>query len=155
MGRLSRVVGDMRCAKKPVFQIPRKAETSLSIRQKCLPEKLSTPSLYYSAEPWRLSTGSARRWVTVHTLERSEGAGWRAKWAWMAAVRSSKLLRDCRWQVSTTVRMVSTKRLPPVLCVPNDSFRQMTAGRNARSLARRPSGEIVPSWNASGRARGV
>ncbi len=34
--------------------------------------------------------------VTVHTLERSEGVGWPAKWAWMAAVRYSKLLRDCR-----------------------------------------------------------
>jgi hypothetical protein len=41
-----------------------------------------------------------------------------------------------RWRhVSTTLNSVSTKRLPLALGVPNDSFRQITAGRNARSLA--------------------
>src|SRR5262249_60668675 len=40
----------------------------------------------------------------------------------------------CR-QVSITVSIVSTKRLPPALCVPKDSFRQMTACRRARLLA--------------------
>jgi hypothetical protein len=72
--------------------------------------------------------------VTVHTPASSEGADWPAKWASMAVVRYRKLLRDCLWQVSTTVRIVSTKRLPFALCVPNDSFRQITAGRRARSL---------------------
>jgi len=38
-------------------------------------------------------------------------------------------------QVSITVNMVSTKRLPPALCVPKESFRQITAWRNDRSPA--------------------
>lgn len=42
---------------------------------------------------------------------------------------------DRRPQVCTTVRIVSTNRLPYPLCAPNDSFRQITAGRDARSIA--------------------
>ena len=49
-----------------------------------------------------------------------------AWWASMAAVRYANTARDCWRQVSITVRIVSTKRLPRGLCVPNDSFRQMT-----------------------------
>ncbi len=60
---------------------------------------------------------------------------WPAKWAWMAAVRYSKVHFDWRWQFSTTVGIVSTTRLPAALCLPNDNFRQMNAGGSARSLA--------------------
>ncbi len=72
--------------------------------------------------------------VTVHTPGSSEGVGCRAWWALMALIRYSKEFLDCLWQVSTTVRIVSTKRLPLALLVPNDSFRQITAGRKALSL---------------------
>lgn len=50
-------------------------------------------------------------------------------------MRYSKLLRDCRCHVSTTVRVVSTNGLSLSLCAPNDCIRQMTAGRRACSLA--------------------
>ena len=45
------------------------------------------------------------------------------------------MLRCCWRQVSITVSMVSTKRLPCALCVPKESLRQITACRNARSPA--------------------
>lgn len=61
--------------------------------------------------------------------------GCRAQWAWTAAVTEAKTWRDCCRQGSITVSIVSTKRLPPMLWVPKDSFRQMTACRRARSLA--------------------
>jgi len=65
--------------------------------------------------------------VSVHTPGRSEGAGWWARWERTAAVRYSKALRRCWRQVSMTVSIVSTKRLPPALCVPKESLRQITA----------------------------
>lgn len=65
--------------------------------------------------------------VTVHTPGSNEGAGWPARLASTAAVRNKKTLRRCWRQVSITVSIVSTKRLPPALCVPNESLRQMTA----------------------------
>ena len=40
---------------------------------------------------------------------------------------------DWRRQVSTTRRIVPTNWLSYPLCVPNDSFRQITAGCDARS----------------------
>ena len=49
-----------------------------------------------------------------------------AWWASMAAVRYANTARDCWRQVSITVSIVSTKRLPGALCVPKDSFRQIT-----------------------------
>jgi hypothetical protein len=66
-------------------------------------------------------------YVTVHSPVNSDGAGRSAKYAWTASPMKAKTLRDCWRQVSTTVRIVSTKRLPRALCVPKDSFRQMTA----------------------------
>ena len=65
--------------------------------------------------------------VTVHTLESSEGAGRWAKWAATAWVTKSKTLVFCWRQVSIAVSIVSTKRLPAALCVPKESFRQITA----------------------------
>jgi hypothetical protein len=65
--------------------------------------------------------------ATVHAPGRSDGVGWWARWEWTAAVRYSKALRRCWRQVSITVSIVSTKRLPLALCVPKESLRQMTA----------------------------
>ena len=65
--------------------------------------------------------------VTVHAPGTSERTGWWERWEWMAAVRYWNALRRCWRQVSMTVSIVSTKRLPPALCVPKESFRQMTA----------------------------
>ena len=78
---------------------------------------------------------SAVKNVTVHTLGSSEGAGSPARWASTAVVRYSKALRCCWRQVSITVSIVSTKRLPAAFCVPKESLRQITACRNARSPA--------------------
>ena len=80
-------------------------------------------------------TYDAQGSATVHAPGSSDGAGWWAKWAWTASATKAKTLRDCWRQVSTTVSIVSTKRLPRALCVPNDNFRQITACRKARSLA--------------------
>ena len=65
--------------------------------------------------------------VTVHTLGSSEGVLLAARLASSVLVRNAKAFRACCRQVSTTVRIVSTKRLPAALCVPKESFRQMTA----------------------------
>src|SRR4051794_13965813 len=64
-----------------------------------------------------------RQGVSVHGAGRSEGAFCPARWDSRAAVRYSKTERFCRRQVSMTVSMRSTKRLPAALWVPNDSFR--------------------------------
>ena len=50
--------------------------------------------------------------ATVHAPESNEGAGRWSKWAWTASATKAKTLRDCWRQVSTTVSIVSTKRLP-------------------------------------------
>ena len=65
--------------------------------------------------------------VTVHTPGSNEAADWWARWASTALVTKAKALRRCWRQVSITVSMVSTKRLPLALCVPKESFRQITA----------------------------
>ena len=67
------------------------------------------------------------RAAIVHTPVSSDGGFWLAKWASTAAVTKAKRLRSCWRQVSITLSMVSTNRLPAALCVPNDSFRQITA----------------------------
>ena len=66
--------------------------------------------------------------VVVHTLGSSKGAGSLARCDSTAAL--AKALQRCWRQVSITVNIVSTKRLPAALCVQNDSFRQITALRN-------------------------
>ncbi len=65
--------------------------------------------------------------VTVHTPASSDGPRWSSKWLCTACATKAKTLRDCWRHVSTTVRIVSTKRLPRSLCVPKESFRQITA----------------------------
>ena len=42
-------------------------------------------------------------------------------------ITKEKALRRCWWHVSITVNIVSTRRLQVALCVPNDSFRHITA----------------------------
>lgn len=73
------------------------------------------------------------------TVERNSlvslGMGWAVSWASIAAVTKALRLRDCCRQVSVIVSMVSTNWLPALLCVPKESFRQITAGRSARSAA--------------------
>ncbi len=73
----------------------------------------------------RFSWAGAR--VTVHTPASSDGPRWSSKWLCTACATKAKTLRDCWRHVSTTVRIVSTKRLPRSLCVPKESFRQITA----------------------------
>lgn len=65
--------------------------------------------------------------VTVHASGSSDGCGWPSKWAVTADVRKVRTSRCCWRQVVTTLSSVSTNRLPDALCVPNDSFRQITA----------------------------
>ncbi len=62
--------------------------------------------------------------VTVDTSDRSLGVGWLTKWALTASVTKANTLRPCWRHVSITLSSVSTKRLPEVLGVPKDSFRQ-------------------------------
>src|SRR5712691_7901605 len=52
-----------------------------------------------------------------------------------AAVRYSKTLRCCCFNVATTVSMLSTKREPSALCVPKLPLRQRTPGRIDLSAA--------------------
>lgn len=60
----------------------------------------------------------------------SGGVVSRRKWARTASVSHAKTLRPARRQVSITVSVRSTNRLPDADCVPKESFRQMTACRN-------------------------
>jgi hypothetical protein len=70
-----------------------------------------------------------------HAAASGGGAASRRKWARTVSVGQAKALRPPRRQVSMTVSSRSTNRLPDADCVPNDSFRQMTACRSARSAA--------------------
>ena len=65
--------------------------------------------------------------VTVHTVASRDGAVSLRSLACTAWVSQSNTLRSCRRQVSITVNSRSTNRLPAADCVPNDSFRQITA----------------------------
>lgn len=65
--------------------------------------------------------------VKVHTPDKREGAVLPAKRASTASTIQASAFRFCRRQVSTTVSIRSTNRLPSGDCVPNDSFRQITA----------------------------
>jgi hypothetical protein len=65
--------------------------------------------------------------VTVHALGSSEGELRLWKWASTVWVTNSNTFRCCWRQVSMVVNRVSTKRLPAALCVPKESFRQITA----------------------------
>ena len=58
------------------------------------------------------TSGNCASGVTVHTPGSSDGAGWWVRWASTAQVRKAMALRSCWRQVSTTVSIVSTKRLP-------------------------------------------
>jgi hypothetical protein len=65
--------------------------------------------------------------VKVHTPNKRDAAVLPAKRASTASTNQENTLRFCRRQVSTTVSRRSTNRLPSADCVPNDSFRQITA----------------------------
>jgi len=71
--------------------------------------------------------------LTVHTLIKSKGVVFLAKWAVMASLTYVRTLRCCCRQVSITLSSVSTKRLLFSLWVPKLSFRQITACRRLRS----------------------
>src|SRR4030095_3724875 len=62
-----------------------------------------------------------------------DGAASPRKAASCAAVRYSKTLRCCCFNVATTVIMFATKRQPPSLCVPKLPVRHSTPGRSALS----------------------
>ena len=65
--------------------------------------------------------------VIVHTVASRDGAISLRRLACTASVSQAKTFRSWRRQVSMTVNMRSTNRLPEADCVPNDSFRQITA----------------------------
>ena len=65
--------------------------------------------------------------VTVHAPWSSDGLAFPSNLARTAPVSHSKALIPRRRPVSTTVSIRSTNRLPDADCVPNDSFRQITA----------------------------
>src|SRR5262249_54763996 len=52
-----------------------------------------------------------------------------------AEVKYSSASRPCWRRLVTTVKIRSTKRLPLLLCVPNDFRRHSTARRNGRSAS--------------------
>src|SRR5262249_17965260 len=62
-----------------------------------------------------------------------DGAASPRKAASCAAVRYSKTLRCCCFNVATTVIMFATKRAPSSLCVPKLPLRHSTPGRSALS----------------------
>src|SRR4029450_1246710 len=62
-----------------------------------------------------------------------DGAASPRKAASCAAVRYSKTLRCCCFNVATTVIMFATKREPSSLCVPKLPVRHSTPGRSALS----------------------
>src|SRR5215471_18320584 len=66
-------------------------------------------------------------------LGSSDGAASPRKAASCAAVRYSKTLRCCCFNVATTVIRFATKRAPSSLCVPTLPLRHSTPGRSARS----------------------
>ena len=68
-----------------------------------------------------------RKIIKVHTPDKRDGAVLPAKRASTASTSQDNTLRFCRRQVSTTVSNRSTNLLPADDCVPNDSFRQITA----------------------------
>ena len=75
--------------------------------------------------------GSPR--VPVHGSASSDDCFVPAELAISESVRNSRTERFCCRQLSTTVSIRSTNRLPASLCVPNYRFRQITAYRSKHS----------------------
>ena len=89
-----------------------------------------------------------RRRECCYAPARSEGPGSFWSRASIVVVTHSRPDQSCWRHLSIAERCISTKRLPPALCVPKNSLPQMTARRSDRAAALLVG--ATPSWLTQG-----